>query len=150
MPNNIDENNLLITLREYIEQQGYEGFFGLIAKLAPENVDKSDLDNYNKAPNITPNTIPTSSAALEQFKSPPNESVLIEEASIYAEEHIPKVQDDLMTHDQNEVIASEQSHPKIKVLEKETPMVDSDAKPASVIPNAWGDAEIKLPGEIKL
>ena len=145
MPNNIDENNLLATLREYIERKGYEGFFGLIAKLAPETVDKKDLNNYNKkVTDVIMDTPGTSPASIEQFKNTSSASAPIKEASIYAEEHIPAVQEDMI--EQSSQISSStletqvDNLSKVKVLE---PFKNN-------IPNAFQDAHEARPGQFKL
>ena len=55
------------------------------------------------------------------------------EASIYAEEHIPAVQEDLIEHQTLGNV------PKAKVLE-----------PERNAPNPWGDSEVVSPGHLKL
>ena len=60
------------------------------------------------------------------------------EASIYAEEHIPAVQDDLREH--GLVQMEEQTEVKTKVLEP----------PKSSAPNPWGEAKVVSPGELNL
>lgn len=145
MPNNIDENNLLTTLREYIERKGYEGFFGLIAKLSPENVDKRDLNDYNNdATKVIMDTTETSSASIEQFKNTSSASAPIKEASIYAEEHIPAVREDMLG--QNSQMDSSTLETQVDNLSKVRVLEPSK----NSIPNAFQDAEEARPGQLKL
>lgn len=136
------EQKLLEELKKYIGENGYDGFFGLIARLAPENVDKNDLENYkNLAPNVEIDLIPEPDLSFIQLRKSTTESVPAMEASIYAEEHIPAVREDLINHNQISMDnnPSVENNPKVKVLE-----------PERQNPNPWSDAETVLPGHLKL
>lgn len=139
MQNTIDENKLLEDLKTYRDQKGYDGLFGLIAKLAPEKIDKQDLENYkNLTPSMTSDVMPISKTYLEQFNTPIKNNEEFSTASIYAEEHIPAVQEDAALEQglvQNEEKPVEEQH-KIRVLERQT-----------VEANPWADAKIVSPGD---
>ncbi len=140
MEHNIDENKLLKDLEEFIRQRGYDGFFGLIAKLTPDKVDKKDIDDYRQvAVSTSPNNAQTETGQVSNLSNPTAESAPIKEASIYAARSIPAVQEDMMTHP-IQTGMEVGSEPKVLTLEK----------PQNRTPNPWGDAEVKRPGELKL
>ena len=143
MSHNIDENKLLEDLKKYRDQKGYDGLFGLIAKLAPEKVDKEDLENYgNLAPSMTNDMMPISTSHLEQFRMPSSNVAPVKEASIYAEEHIPAVQEDLKEQKEMEQ--------NINHATKDGSKVRTLATENAHAPNPWQDVEVVEPGQLKL
>ncbi len=139
MLDNIDEKKLLDELKRYREQNGYDGLFGLIAKLAPNNVDKDDMENYKKQ---TPSMIidkVSSRGEIVQFETSFNKPVhnastlntsSIEDAQIIKPEYM-----DLVELDKQQAI----EQPKTKIL-----------GPDRKTPNPWTDAKIVTPGHLKL
>lgn len=136
MDNNINDNILKDKIEEYIKEKGWSGFFGLLATITPDKIDQKDLEKYreqlpiNNKPSLVSNSMP-----LEI-----NDRNPAREASIYAEEHIPAVQDDIREHGLDKNIVTEEERPRAKILE---PTKTS-------APNPWGDSKTVLPGELDL
>lgn len=71
-------------------------------------------------------------------------------ASIYAEKHIPAVQEDLMEQCQNVNTKEEMGHQKSRILRNETVAPNiSTPNEISTRPNPWGTAKTVVPGEVK-
>ena len=113
---------------------------GLVASLEVVEKYKKLLIINNKENDLTneQNNTPVEEVKQEEIFATSN---VIGEASIYAEEHIPAVQDDL--REQGLVKETEPKsleEPKARVL---TPL-------KSTTPNPWGESKIVLPGELNL
>ena len=111
---------------------------GLVASL--DVVDKyqkklfiSDKKNANNKPKMS---TPVEEEVIQVENVIPKN--IAGEASIYADEHIPAVQEDL--REQGIVAQAEPAEVKTKVLEP----------PKSSAPNPWGEAKVVSPGELNL
>lgn len=142
-------------IESYVKENGWPGFFGLLATITPTAVHQEDLEKYNA------NLIPSELVTPPQLK-PYEPSYIIhdiaskktpqrpQEASIYAAEHISAVQEDLLEHRQNTTGTEALSQPKTKILtNKSIPANASTPEDRSSAPNPWGDAKTVAPGEVR-
>lgn len=120
-------------IKEYTDSHGWGSFFGLIAQIAPQKVDQEDLKQHKESIEME---IPQEQIVIE---NPPvlSETLEIKPASIYAEEHIPAVEEDLREQSTQVIDNTSQTKTKSRVLEQ-------------VAPNPWGDAKIVSPGDLNL
>lgn len=128
-------------IEEYINRKGWSGFFGLLATIAPQNIDKEDLKKIEKS--SLPVYVPNSSS--EEL---PNQENDIKEASIYAAEHIPAVLEDKNEEKIDSIGESE------KVEQGKTRILENKSIPGGIqkneTPNPWQDIQVVSPGQLKL
>lgn len=139
MINNTNEKNLIDKIEEYVNANGWSGFFGLLATISPHKIEQENLKNYNKG--LEQTKVTEEQSQVEEISPSHIVEQSVQEASIYAPEHIPAVQDDLreqglVSNQENNAI----NEPKMKVLEQQK-------VPA---PNPWRDAEVVSPGQLNL
>ena len=133
------------------------GFYGLLKQIEVGDPDEiftkiqEKLAEKNKEDKVSSEYL--DNLIKENQKTPAEEEVVISEptlnipvvapgqASIYAEEHIPAVQEDLAEQ-------AIQTQPKVKVLEPSTPVSIPPVEGSK--PNPWGDAQVVSPGQLKL
>jgi len=143
------KEKLKIDIKEYLKKNGWRGLFGILAEISPEKIDEEDLKKYNETISE-----PTIMPKFPEGYTQGNDTVVvpmgINNASIYAEEHLPAVQEDIQEHGQNDIASEERNHSKIKVLENKTMLSMPEApKIPNKTPNPWSDAKTVLPGEVK-
>lgn len=139
MTNNANEENLIRNIEDYVNQKGWSSFFGLLATISPHKTDSEDLKRHEEK--IEQEVTGVEQPQVEELVSSNNVTQEVQEASIYAPEHIPAVQDDL--REQGVSFKQEPkgvNEPKKKVLEQQR----------SSAPNPWGDAEVVSPGQLNL
>ena len=124
-------------MKEYYEKHGIGGLLGIIIEIDREKVDKKDIEKHQMAVESERNAKVIEHDHLTQFVTPNIKEPKME-ASIYAEEHIPAVQDDLQ--EKQEELKNQNNSAKVKILEPEQ----------KVAPNPWQDAEVVTPGQLKL
>lgn len=128
-------------IKNYTDNHGWGSFFGLIAQIAPQKVDAEDLKkNQEEVEREKTNPVVPEINLVHADKNINSGSLDISPASIYAEEHIPAVEEDykeqgisLLSPEQEEVT----SQARRRVLEQQTP-------------NPWSDAKTVTPGELNL
>lgn len=125
---------------EAIKKDGLEGSLRVVEEYKKIlSIDTPENNNEENNPVLVEDD--TIIAKTEDIVSQNGETVLVEtpmEASIYAREHIPAVQEDLREHGTTnnvEIIKNEQI--KARVLEPTK----------SLIPNPWPKSKVVLPGE---
>jgi len=125
---------------------------GFISSLEVIEKYKKVLSNDNisnevpkaKTPDISDESV---GHILSSNKIPVSEPVV---ASIYAEEHIPAVQEDLTEQRQNVIAPETSSQYKTKILRNDAiPSSISTSTEAPTRPNPWTDAKTVVPGEVK-
>lgn len=115
---------------------------GLVASLDIVEKYKKILSVEKRIDNTSTNVKSDISASLKQQEVQGNtevNNVSPQEVSIYAEEHISAVQEDIREHLLNAPSKIEEQ-PIKRVLER----------PRNTSPNPWGDSKVVLPGELKL
>ena len=136
MEKNISKEKMKSYMEEYKEKHGMGGLLGIIAEMYEERIDKNDLEQYKLDVEREKKATFIPHEYLEQFRTPSSSAAPVMEASIYAEEHIPAVQEDL----KEQSVINDKNGNKAKVL----------VPGNNHTPNPWGDAEVVLPGQLKL
>jgi len=117
MPNeeNKKEEYLRKEIENYINENGFKGFFGLLASLELEKVDKEDLEKYNHP---TPKTYEKSSFRVLKMEDEErittsvnkheNEDVQrIINSGMYEQEHLNEVAEDYIEHSKENIEVSD-------------------------------------------
>lgn len=130
--------NLKRNIVEYIKENGWIEFFGLLSTLDSKIVELSKLEE-------------TKPVILEEAlhdtpeKTSNDQALNIEEASIYAAEHLQAVLED---KNENILLGDDFStQPKTKVLENPDIPSPRETTPPQ---NAWQGLEVVSPGQLKL
>lgn len=120
---------------EAIKKDGLEGSLRVVSKYQKLLYKKDVIEN----PPLSEETPILMNEPEKLINNSTGEN--LQEASIYAPEHIPAVQDDL--REQGLIPNDDKKNaeqPKTKVLEQSR----------SIAPNPWGDADVVSPGQLNL